>query len=182
MIKIIKKHSARNLLRLSYAALAVMLAAAVVPYLRGFAAEDTEETEVSGGDIVSGSDSGVAEQFAEPKQTLSSVVYSGACGDNATWTLDDEGTLTIDGSGPMTDYTNKGPWFSSRDSIKEIVIGDGITHIGNSAFFYLEAVRSITIGSSVETIGDYSFLNCSGVTCPCTPMPHTSSLPSHSGT
>ena len=163
MIKIIKKHSARNLLRLSCAALAVMLAAAVVPYLRGFAAEDTEETEVSGGDIVSGSDSGVAEQFAEPKQTLSSVVYSGACGDNATWTLDDEGTLTIDGSGPMTDYTNKGPWFSSRDSIKEIVIGDGITHIGNSAFFYLEAVRSITIGSSVETIGDYSFLNCSGV-------------------
>ena len=163
MIKIIKKHSARNLLRLSCAALAVMLAAAVVPYLRGFAAEDTEETEVSGGDIVSGSDSGVAEQFAEPKQTLSSVVYSGACGDNATWTLDDEGTLTIDGSGPMTDYANKGPWFSSRDSIKEIVIGDGITHIGNSAFFYLEAVRSITIGSSVETIGDYSFLNCSGV-------------------
>ena len=163
MIKIIKKHSARNLLRLSCAALAVMLAAAVVPYLRGFAAEDAEETEVSGGDIVSGSDSGVAEQFAEPKQTLSSVVYSGACGDNATWTLDDEGTLTIDGSGPMTDYANKGPWFSSRDSIKEIVIGDGITHIGNSAFFYLEAVRSITIGSSVETIGDYSFLNCSGV-------------------
>ena len=106
MIKIIKKHSARNLLRLSCAALAVMLAAAVVPYLRGFAAEDAEETEVSGGDIVSGSDRGVAEQFAEPKQTLSSVVYSGACGDNATWTLDDEGTLTIDGSGPMTDYAN----------------------------------------------------------------------------
>ena len=163
MIKIIKKHSARNLLRLSCAALAVMLAAAVVPYLRGFAAEGAEETEVSDGDIVNGSDSGVAEQFAEPKQTLSTVVYSGACGDNATWTLDDEGTLTIDGSGPMTDYANKGPWFSSRDSIKEIVIGNGITHIGNNAFFYLEAVSSITIGSSVETIGDYSFLNCSGV-------------------
>ena len=29
---------------------------------------------------------------------------SGTCGEDLTWTLDDEGTLTISGTGEMTDY------------------------------------------------------------------------------
>ena len=32
------------------------------------------------------------------------VLYSGVCGDNLTWVLDDEGTLTISGTGDMYDY------------------------------------------------------------------------------
>ena len=35
-----------------------------------------------------------------------STVASGTCGDNLTWTLDDEGTLTISGTGRMTNYAS----------------------------------------------------------------------------
>ncbi len=30
---------------------------------------------------------------------------SGTCGDNVTWTLDDDGTVTIRGKGDMTNYS-----------------------------------------------------------------------------
>ena len=32
------------------------------------------------------------------------IVESGSCGNGLTWTLDDEGTLTISGSGKIADY------------------------------------------------------------------------------
>ena len=32
------------------------------------------------------------------------TVASGECGDNLTWTLDDQGTLTISGTGKMWDW------------------------------------------------------------------------------
>ena len=38
-----------------------------------------------------------------PAQTMS-VMGSGTCGDHLTWTLDDAGTLTISGTGGMSDY------------------------------------------------------------------------------
>ena len=41
---------------------------------------------------------------------------SGTCGDNLTWVLDDNGTLTISGSGTMFDYgysSNYAPWSAS---------------------------------------------------------------------
>ena len=43
------------------------------------------------------------------------IVASGKCGANLTWTLDSEGTLTIDGNGSMYDYEYNNqwaPWFS----------------------------------------------------------------------
>lgn len=39
----------------------------------------------------------------------------GTCGKNLTWTLDDNGTLTISGTGDMKDYGwifGKAPWAS----------------------------------------------------------------------
>ena len=61
----------------------------------------------------------------------SAVVESGACGENLTWTLDAAGTLTVSGTGAMKDYNYKGaPWYQSRDSIKAVVIENGVTTIG----------------------------------------------------
>ena len=38
------------------------------------------------------------------------IAYSGTCGENATWQFDaDSGTLTISGTGPMSDET-RGIW------------------------------------------------------------------------
>jgi hypothetical protein len=62
---------------------------------------------------------------------------SGTCGDNLTWTLDEStGILTIEGSGAMEDYSSNSnaPWYRDRESISTIVIGDGVTNIGQYAF------------------------------------------------
>ena len=98
-------------------------------------------------------DSDTVEAFA--------VVKSGTCGangDNLTWVLDDEGTLTISGTGAMEDYGYLvAPWYSSRSSIKKVVIESGVTSIGNYAFEYCDGLTSIEIPASVTSIGVRAF-------------------------
>lgn len=96
---------------------------------------------------------------------------SGSCGDGVTWSLS-EGTLTISysgsGTGAMDDYlfgiTDKQPWSSSIESIKAIVIEEGVTSIGISAFDGCSGLTSVTISNSVTSIGNNAFDGCSGLT------------------
>lgn len=82
------------------------------------------------------------------------------CGDNATWSFESStGTLTISGFGDMYDYYNEVPWENYCTSITSVVIEDGITSIGNYAF-YLTCLRSLYIPGSVRTIGKGAFQNC----------------------
>ncbi len=101
----------------------------------------------------------VAPLFAE--------TYSGTCGDNLTWTLDTEsGTLTISGTGAMTDYTSSYdvPWYYSHSSTKTVIIEDGVKSIGQSAFYGCSSLTSITIPNSVTSIGNSAFYGCSSLT------------------
>ena len=83
---------------------------------------------------------------------------SGECGDGVTWTYD-AGTLTISfsgsGTGAMADYDDQ-PWKDYRSSITSVVIEDGVTSIGNSAFRN-SGLTSITIPASVTSIGENAF-------------------------
>ena len=90
------------------------------------------------------------------------VVAEGTCGENLTWTLDSEGTLTISGTGAMTDYSYdpNAPWFNSRSSIKSVIIENGVTSIGNYAFYFCSNLASVTIPNSVTSIGDQAFYSC----------------------
>ena len=68
-----------------------------------------------------------------------SAATSGTFGNNLKWALDGNGTLTISGTGAMPDWNGgrETPWsdYGSNDSkIKKVIIGNGITTIGNSAF------------------------------------------------
>lgn len=104
------------------------------------------------------------------------TTFSGTCGDNLTWTLQDS-TLTISGTGAMTDWEDVTygeynpecdcwpifsniPWFSQSSSISSIVINDGVTTIGNYAFSICWNVKTIIIPNSVTNIGDYAFAGC----------------------
>ena len=89
----------------------------------------------------------------------------GSCGDNLTWTLDDAGTLTISGTGKMS-YFSEGtsPWHMKRTSVKTVVIEDGVTSIGNSAFYGCISLTEITIPEGVTSIGDDAFYDCSSLT------------------
>ena len=86
------------------------------------------------------------------------IVDSGTCGTNVTWELDDEGLLTISGSGHMISC----PWDKSK--IKNVVITEGVTSIGGHSFQYCRNMTSITIPNSVTSIGDYSFEYCRNMT------------------
>ncbi len=96
------------------------------------------------------------------------ISESGTCGENLTWTLDEEGTLTISGTGPMADYDRYervyAPWFSSRSSIKKVVVESGITSIGNSAFFLCESLTSIYLPESICSIFTEGFACCTSLT------------------
>ena len=96
-------------------------------------------------------------------------VASGSCGDNVTWSLTGaypNYTLTISGSGAMYDYdleVNPTPWSSYADQINEVVIGNGVTSIGNFAFSKT-AMTSIEISASVTSIGVSAFFECESLT------------------
>lgn len=90
----------------------------------------------------------------------------GIYGDNLTWELDSEGTLTISGEGAMNnwEYSSDIPWDSHRYNIVSVVIEDGVTSIGNEAFDCCVSLTSITIPDSVTTIGDLAFASCQNLT------------------
>ena len=94
------------------------------------------------------------------------TVGSGTCGNNLIWTLDDEGTLTISGTGAMTDYasSNTVPWNYLCSGIKKVVINNGVTRIGLSAFYHCDSLVSVEISSSVTSIGASAFSGCSSLT------------------
>lgn len=92
------------------------------------------------------------------------IVAHGTCGNNLTWTLDDAGTLTIFGTGAIPNYSSgDAPWYSNRSSVKKIVIGNGVTRIGNFAFHSCTSLSSVTIPDSVTSIGDYAFAGCTSL-------------------
>ncbi len=77
------------------------------------------------------------------------------CGDNATWTLDTEGVLTVSGTGDMYDFNgvfDNPPWDKFNNSIYEIIIGEGITSIGMYAFKNCRYATKLHIASTVEVI------------------------------
>ena len=95
-----------------------------------------------------------------------SAETSGDCGDNATWSLSDDGVLTISGSGAIRDYIYEGanlwpnikaPWREHSSKVKKIVINSGITSIGDNAFCCLPNVTTVSIPSTVAVIGEAAF-------------------------
>ena len=102
--------------------------------------------------------------------TLKAIPYiaSGQCGDNLTWTLDQNGLLTISGTGNMDDYTHtkydegnaNTPWSQVSAQIRKIVVENSVAGIGNNAFRECDNLREVTIGNGVINIGEEAFEYC----------------------
>lgn len=96
---------------------------------------------------------------------------SGTCGEKVTWTLKDD-TLTISGTGPMTDFDSemealksggtKSP-FKRYHEIEKIVIEEGVTTIGSRAFEDCQKLSEVTIPDGVISIGDEAFCDCPSI-------------------
>jgi len=98
---------------------------------------------------------------------LSAISGFAQCGDNIMWNIEN-GILTISGEGAMCDYTGPmwdfPPWCFYEGSITAIVIENGITRIGNFAFFTLGDITSVTLPNSLTSIGGASFYACDNLT------------------
>lgn len=98
-----------------------------------------------------------------------SVVASGSCGSNVTYTLWSDGALVISGNGAMYSYDysyeDKYPWYSIRDSVKTVTIENGVTNVGSYAFaYYYPALIEVEIGTGVTDIGKCAFASCGALT------------------
>ena len=115
------------------------------------------------------------------------TVDNGAISSSLDWSLTQGGVLTISGNGAIPDYSQGDslPWSSSEINVSTIHIEDGVTSIGDFAFYNSTALSvyipdsvtsigqhafngssllSVTIPGSVETIGNSAFRNCANLT------------------
>ena len=96
----------------------------------------------------------------------SSPVEEGTCGDDLTWKLSNNGTLTIAGVGMMTNPDVLAPLHLR---VKKLVLKDGVTSISASAFRTYTHLTSVKLPDSVAYIGNQAFKFCvelSSITLP----------------
>jgi len=92
--------------------------------------------------------------FAADKNVLS---------DNITYKIEGS-TLTFEGSGDMVltyNYLSEIPWYARRNEIDTVVVGEGITSLGEGVFADFICLTSVTLPESLTTIGETAFLTCS---------------------
>lgn len=102
----------------------------------------------------------------------------GSSGDSIRWTIDKNGLMRIYGQGDMVNATDnyvpgvgstsKSPFNCSErgyllKNAKKVVIENGVTSIGNAAFYLGENIVDISIPSSVTRIGHEAFEGCSSI-------------------
>ncbi len=91
---------------------------------------------------------------------------SGTCGDGMTWTLAEDGTLTVRGEGVIdqTFRTPAGYWSEKTGLVRTVVIEPGVTGIGDYAFYGCAALTGVRIPDSVAEIGRSAFSDCASLT------------------
>jgi len=100
------------------------------------------------------------------------IIGSGTCGENLQWELDDEGLLTISGTGDMYNYYCDSceeydwdydefdvPWadYDYNDMVQSVYIEEGVTSIGHGAFSYLDTLKEVFIPQGIRSIGYDAF-------------------------
>ena len=82
--------------------------------------------------------------------------------DNLTWEFDEgTGTLSIHGSGPMRSYLEEAPeWEIYGDQILTVRLDDGITSVGECAFYFYGNLQTALLPDSIEVIDQFAFYYC----------------------
>lgn len=97
--------------------------------------------------------------------TVTADVYSsGTCGEDLTWVLSSDGTLTISGTGAMENYSfmNPSPWYQST-AVQRVVIQEGVTGLGDEAFLSCWDLTSVDLPKGLTSIGNATFKDCASL-------------------
>lgn len=107
-----------------------------------------------------------------PVNAITALAANDSCGANLTYTLTsntddpDTYTLTIGGEGAMYDYSSSYttvPWNAQKSRITSVVIEDGVTSIGDSAFEDCSALKSVSGMEGVTSLGEWAFYKCTSL-------------------
>ena len=93
----------------------------------------------------------------------------GTCGDGLSWALDEEGTLTVSGEGPMKDFSYNDPTPWDVLSVKRVILEEGVTSVGAAAFEDGGNLTEVSLPSTLERIGADAFAFCPELALPALP-------------
>ncbi len=81
--------------------------------------------------------------------------------DNIVAVLSSDGVLTVSGKGALPDYAigSQAPWYQKTGSIKKVIVGEGITRIGDNVFSEC-ACEEVELPSTLVSIGKNGFFLC----------------------
>lgn len=134
-----------------------------------------EETQILGESIEEVPEEDIVHEteiYAEDKSIAPLLASGNQCGANLYWELN-EGVLKIYGTGAMSEsYIDENgeevegyPWDDDWEKITSIVLEEGITTIGESAFTYCYHVKGeLKLPSTLTEIGGYAFMDLEGLT------------------
>ena len=87
--------------------------------------------------------------------------------DGMTWTINKTtGLMTVEGSGSFEFgcSSSETPYYDWFDYIQELVIGEGITYLGESAFDGCVNLKKVTLPDSMNSVAWAAFAGCSSLT------------------
>lgn len=95
------------------------------------------------------------------------ITAGGSCGSSASWVLYSDGTLSIQGTGALSNPSSAGAvaWAAYRESIRSVDIAAGITTLPDFAFYRCSSLTEVRFadGSQVATIGGSAFSGCTNL-------------------
>lgn len=116
--------------------------------------------------VIYGDAGSTAESYAQAHgNTFAKVLYSGSA-NTIEWRIYDNRVMLLSGTGSTGKYNNsKRPWAEYEDSFSDVVVGEGITELGDKTFnAYKKVLKSITLPNTLEYIGASVFSDCTALT------------------
>ena len=116
--------------------------------------------------VIYGDAGSTAESYAQAHgNTFAKVLYSGSIY-TMEWRIYDDRVMLLSGIGSTGNYNNsKRPWAEYEDSFSDVVVGEGITKLGDRTFYaYKKVLKSITLPNTLEYIGASVFSDCTALT------------------
>ena len=89
--------------------------------------------------------------------TAGEILATGQCGENIYYVLYDNGKLLLRGTGATYDYTSHDSVFDQNDQIKEIVLSNGITGLGDRLFYHCANAKTVSLPATLTSIGNAAF-------------------------